>query len=293
MANVLEDFKSAFSRRDNGLNQLILINVIVFCVFQVLKLGFKLSLNGPVYDLVLRQFTLPADLYVLAYRPWTIFTYFFLHEDFFHILFNMLFLYYFGNLISEYLGNRRLVNVYILGGLAGGIAYLAAYNLIPYFRPELNIVVLLGASGAVYAAVVAAATLLPDYTFNLLLIGPVRIVYIAIFYVAISFFEIAGRNSGGNLAHLGGALMGYIFIRQLKAGNDWGKPIDLILNTFTGMFKPKSKVRVTYKQDKKAVVSSKIPNQDEIDNILDKISRSGYDSLSKDEKQKLFKASQT
>jgi hypothetical protein len=204
----------------------------------------------------------------------------------------MLFLWWFGQIIHEFIGNRRLIALYILGGLAGGIFFILMYNIIPQFSPLVSSNVLLGASGSVYAIVIGAATLSPNYQFNLILIGPVKIIYIALFYVLISFFEIAGTNPGGNLAHLGGSLMGYLFISQLRKGNDFGKPVNQALEWLSGLFAPKPALKKTKGSAQTNVRSSSEPEDEEIDLILDKISKSGYESLSKEEKQKLFQASQ-
>jgi hypothetical protein len=210
----------------------------------------------------------------------------------------MLGLYWFGRLIQEYLGNHRLFALYILGGLSGAILYLAAYNSLPGLQgriagPEY----IIGASASVTAIIVAAATLLPDYTFMLILIGPVKIKWIALVTVLLSWVTISGGNPGGGIAHLGGALLGFIFIKQLKAGRDIGAPITAIREWFSRG----PNMRVTHRQpvatSARSAGSTKssgsaAAGQDEIDLILDKISHSGYESLSKDEKQKLFRASQ-
>ncbi|MES2733314.1 MAG: rhomboid family intramembrane serine protease, partial [Bacteroidota bacterium] len=283
----------------NGLIQIILINIVVFLVLIILQVVFKLTTaSDSIYDVVTEQLFLPSALGRLLYKPWTLFTYFFTHQDIFHILFNMLFLYWFGKLVEEYLGNRRLINLYILGGLVGGFVYIAIYNLSPYFSNQVATSVLLGASGAAYAVVVGAATLMPNYTFHLLLLGPIRIKYIAAFYVVLSFAQSIGDNAGGAIAHLGGALLGFIFIKQLRNGTDLGRPLTAIAEWTNRLFKKRPVMRVTYQNKGKgsyAGYSSPnygVPNQDEIDNILDKISRSGYESLTKEEKQKLFRASQ-
>jgi membrane associated rhomboid family serine protease len=294
---LLDEFKNAFRKPENGLVQLILINVIVFVTLIILNVVLTLSGAGNIYHLILRQLMLPADFEVFLSRPWTLITYFFTHEGFFHILFNMLFLYWFGRLISEYLGNKRLISLYVLGGLAGGVTYMLIYNLLPYFHEQIPIALMLGASAGVYAVVVGAATLMPDFTFFLLFLGPVRIKYIALFYVFLSFAQTVGTNAGGNLAHLGGALIGFIFIRQLQKGNDIGKPVNKTLYFFQNLFKPRPKIRVSYKKQDKNSSNNALggkpnkPKQDEIDAILDKISAKGYESLSKEEKQKLFNAS--
>ncbi len=297
MSSVLEDFKNSFNKTGNGLNQIILINVIVFAVLIILNVVLTLTGFKNIYDLISYQLFLPASIEGFIYKPWTLFTYFFTHDtsNFFHILFNMMFLYWFGQLITEFLGSKRLINLYILGGVAGGLIYLTAYNTIPYFAERAGSTVLLGASGSVYAVVIGAAVLIPDYTFFLLFLGPVRIKYIAAFYAFLSFAQTIGPNAGGNIAHLGGALMGFIYIWQLKRGNDWGKPIDAFFGFIGNLFKPKPVMKVTYRSNEKKTSSSSPEDvsQDEIDSILDKISKYGYEKLTKEEKQKLFKASQS
>lgn len=296
---MFDDFKGAFSKPNNGLIQIILINVFVYLTLLVFKVLLSISEVADIYTFITNQLIIPPLIRSFIYKPWSLFTYFFTHEEIFHILFNMLFLYWFGKLIDEYLGNRRLINLYILGGLAGGILYLLMYNLIPYYQARSGFPGMLGASGAVFAVVVGAATLMPNYTFFMLLLGPVRIKYIAAFYVVLSFAQSIGSNAGGNIAHLGGALLGFIFIKQLKKGTDLGQPLTTVAESIKKLFARKPAMKVTYhkKESNRSTVSSYsqatyTPNQDEIDAILDKISRSGYESLTKEEKQKLFRASQ-
>jgi membrane associated rhomboid family serine protease len=297
MNGIFSDIKTTFSRRDNALNQLILINVIVFATMIVLKAVFYFSSNLGLYDRLFTYLALPSNPMVLLYRPWTLVTYFFTHEGWLHIIFNMLNLYWFGMLIREYLGDKKLVSLYLLGGLSGGVLYILSYNLIPVFADKAFASVMVGASASVLAIVVAAATLLPDYSFRLLLIGAVKIKYIAAFLVLLSISGAVGGNAGGNIAHLGGALLGFTFIRQLQRGTDLGRPFHAVGEFAERLFKRRSNLRVSYKNPKPRSSSSSSsvagkPSQMEIDMILDKISSSGYESLSKEEKQKLFKASQ-
>ncbi len=197
----------------------------------------------------------------------------------------MLFLYWFGKIIHNNIGNNALISLYILGGIIGGLLYMAIYNIIPYYGNQINQSLMLGASAGVFSVVIGSATLIPNYTFNLLFIGPIRIKYIALFYVASSFIDITGNNSGGEIAHLGGALIGYLYIKQLQNGNNMGDPIIRILNFFHNSKINKSKDDYSYQNINKEI------SQDDIDKILDKISESGYSSLSKSEKEKLFNAS--
>jgi membrane associated rhomboid family serine protease len=302
--SIIEDIKHAFRQPNNTLKQLILINVIVFLLFLIV--GTPLSWMGFewVEKIALYYLSLPSDPLEFITKPWTLITYFFTHEGFLHILFNMLNLYWFGMLINEYLGNRKLLSLYILGGIAGGLLYIVFYNLLPGFSERSANSQLIGASASVLAIVVAAATLLPNYTFNLLLIGPVKIKWIAAALVLMSWAFARGGsgNAGGNIAHLGGALIGWIYIKQLQRGTDFGRPIHAVLDFLTGLFKRKPNLKVTHRRTTGTTTangstSSTVgqpgkPSQYEIDRILDKISSSGYESLSKEEKQKLFQASQ-
>ncbi|SNC67545.1 Membrane associated serine protease, rhomboid family [Hymenobacter gelipurpurascens] len=296
--SIANDIRTAFSRRDNALNQLLLINVLVFVFLVLVKAIMFLTGTDVYFENVLRQFQLPADLPSLLRHPWTLFTYAFTHEGFFHILFNLLNLYWFGALVREYLGDRRLVSLYVLGALAGAVLFLLAFNLIPALRIYPN-VSLLGASASVTAIIMAAATLLPEYTFNLFLFGPVRIKYIAAVVILLSIIAINQGNPGGGIAHIGGALIGYLFIKQLQAGRDLGRPVQAVGDFVGGLLSGRPRLRVTHRSAAAAPAAAPAkkgtlpkPEQDEIDVILDKISRSGYESLSKDEKQKLFRASQ-
>lgn len=297
--SVFNDIRTAFSRRDNALIQLLLLNGIVFVALVLIETIMKLSGTYEAYYLnVVRQLQLPSDPAALLRHPWTVLTYAFTHESFLHILFNLLNLYWFGALIREYLGDRRLVSLYVLGALAGAVLFLLAFNLIPALHRPGG-VSLLGASAAVTAIIMAAATLLPEYTFMLFLFGAVRIKYIAAVVILLSFIAINQGNEGGGLAHIGGAILGYVFIKQLQAGRDLGRPVQAVGDWVTRLVTGRPNLRVSRggaaapaaaTAAKKGVVGK--PEQDEIDLILDKISRSGYESLSKDEKQKLFRASQ-
>lgn len=300
--NIIQDIRQVFVRRDNALNQLIVLNVLVFVLVVLLEAIAYLAQSGMMSQ-VMKQLELSANLGVLARHPWTVLTYSFTHKGFFHILFNMLNLYWFGQLIREYLGDKRLVSLYILGALAGAAVFLLSYNLIPVLKPyAAGGQPVLGASAAVTAIIVAAATLLPDYTFMLLLLGPVKIKWIAVAVILISLAGINSGNTGGEIAHLGGALLGYVFIKQLQAGSDLGRPVIAIGNWFTKVFSPRPAMRASYREpvaasrsastSPKKAASPAQPQAEEVDLILDKISRSGYDSLSKEEKQKLFRASQ-
>lgn len=294
---MLNDLKNAFRKPNNALAQIIIINVIVWIVVNTMFLFSK-----PLGNTVMKYLMVPGAISELLYRPWTLLTYGFTHLDFGHIFWNMISLYWFGMLISEYLNSKRLISLYVLGAIAGSLAYVLIYNFYPATKMGWT---MLGASGAVYAVVVGAATLMPNYSFHLIFIGPVKIKYIAAVFVLVSLFGLSGGNAGGQLAHLGGALMGYLFVIALNRGTDLGAWIHYIIDGFTGLFRKKSKMKVTYRSKvtanagnnyananrNSAEANNGTPDQAEIDAILDKISETGYESLSKEEKQQLFNAS--
>jgi membrane associated rhomboid family serine protease len=298
---MFDEFKNAFQRYNNAHIQLIIINVVIFLGMALVSVLATLSGFGSFFMSIYQQIAIPAEFDVFITRPWTILTYSFSHslEGIFHILFNMLWLYWFGRLFIEYLGSDKLMAVYVLGALAGAVLYLLAYNTIPYYEIQTTraYISMVGASAAINAIVVATATLLPDYTFFLLFLGPVRIKYIALVVIVLSFLGTVGSNEGGNIAHLGGALIGFVYIKQLQAGVNWGSWITVTLDWFKGLFKPRPKVKVSYRNEeaesyrKAASKKGSGISQAEIDAILDKISAGGYESLSKEEKEKLFNAS--
>lgn len=294
--SLTQDIRDAFARRDNALNQLLIINGIVFAIVATLYAIAFLSQTFDWYLKVMRQVELSPSLAVVVRHPWTVITYAFVHLNPLHILFNMLNLYWFGQLIREYLGDRRLVSLYILGALAGAAFVLLAYSFLPIPYADRAVI---GASGAVTAIIVGAATLLPDYTFMLFIIGSVKIKWIAVAVVLISLATIGG-NPGGMITHLGGALLGFVFVKQLKAGRDMGRPVVAVGHWVGNLFQRSPAMKVTHRSPvavgrattSASKTASNATPPEEVDLILDKISRSGYESLSKDEKQKLFRASQ-
>lgn len=307
--NFWDNLKNAFRHSDNSLFKLIAINILVFFAVLFARVLMTIGGLGDWYSAGISYLMMPASLPRLLTQPWSIFTYMFLHEGIFHILFNMLFLYWFGLIIHQYLGSRKLANLYILGGLFGGLFYVVIYNLAPYFSNSVDASLMLGASAGVFAVVVGAATLTPNTTFVLILLGPVKIKYIAIFYVILSFANSIGSNAGGELAHLGGALLGFLYITQLRKGIDLGLPVQKVGIYFENLFSGRrSNVKVSYRKEKttggsfgsfgssssKSTAPATKPDeatQEEIDKILDKIAERGYEALNKEEKRKLFEFS--
>ncbi|CAN5137874.1 rhomboid family intramembrane serine protease [soil metagenome] len=289
MSTLWQNITNKMLRSGSKLHLLIGINIIVFlliyvpAVFEFLFSGGNSS-NGMVEHFAFDYLAATAYLPKLAVRFWTPFTYMFLHQGVFHILFNMLWLYWFGQIFEEYLGNNRTLGLYLLGGLSGVFLFIVCYNIFPVFvnNPAMLVAPIVGASASVTAIIIGTATLLPDYTISLMFIGPVKLKWLALFFVIIDFLSIAGANAGGEIAHLGGALFGFIYIKQLQKGHDW-------IGFIAKLFKPRPKLKVVSKNPAKG--SAGYPRQEEIDLILDKISKTGYDNLSKQEKEILFRAS--
>ncbi len=246
---------------------------------------------------MLGYLALPADPGMILKRPWTIISYMFLHYDFLHILFNMLWLYWFGKIFLEYLNPKKLISVYLIGGLAGGLFYVLAFNFFPAFQETVTQSVALGASAAVLAIVMAISFYVPDYTMNLMFFGQVKLKYIALVTVAIDLLSIRSGNAGGHIAHLGGAFFGFIYATQLRQGKDLAKGFNRLMDNLFSLFKKRSKMKVKYSSPKSRPETDmdyngrKAAEQRTIDQILEKISRNGYEGLSKEEKEILFKSS--
>lgn len=289
--NFIQKIKQFYQHGDT-LNRLIFVNVAVFVVLQVVLITFRLF-NQPL-GFVLQWLALPADLTQLMYKPWTLLSYMFLHERFFHILFNMFALYWFGKLFQMFFTNKQLIALYILGGLSGAVLYILAYNTFPFFAQVLSQSLLLGASGSIMAIILAVAFRSPNMEMRLMFLGAVKLKYIALFVVLSSFFGITSDNAGGEIAHLGGALLGYLFVLSLNKGKDITAGLNRMIDFAANLTKPrKLKVRKTKKQPTRKMTDAeynvnKTKNMAEIDRILDKIKTSGYESLTAEEKRHLF-----
>ena len=312
MAGIIDDVRRLI-RKGGIVTQLIGINVVLFLLFalaKVILLLFKVDDAGWLDFL-----SLPASLPLLAQRPWTLFTYMFMHGGVWHLVFNMLWLYWFGQIALYFFSARHLRGLYIIGGLAGGILYVIAYNVFPLFAPQVSQSLLVGASASILAIVVATAVKEPNYRLRLLFIGNISMKWLAVITVLIDTLLIASDNAGGHIAHLGGALAGWGFVAGLNKGVDVTEWINRVIDFIGGLFRPASyRTRIRPKKQKKAFSSGKnrkksteIPTNDhstdytynqtkkqqsdEIDRILEKIKKSGYAGLTAEEKQKLFDAS--
>ena len=295
MGNFISDLKNGFKRGSISL-QFIYINVGVFVVttlVSVFLMLFNLS-NAGLFQVL----ELPAYVPNFLMQPWSLFTYMFLHADALHLLFNMLWLYWFGQLFLGIYSARHLRGAYILGGLCGGLLYMLAFNVFPYFQNYINGSWLLGASASVLAIVVATAVREPEYRVNFMFVGAVRLKYVALFMVITDLLFMTSGNGGGHIAHLGGALAGWWFAASLRKGHDVTKWINNVFDWVNGGFrfkiparKPKMKATKGGKNADYDYNAQKKRQSEEIDRILDKLKKSGYSSLTTEEKKRLFDAS--
>lgn len=292
-----DDFKLYVLNSGNTLNKLLAANIgiyIIFSILWVISALFTVSfdLEGSIKQLL----SFPSSPLLFLTRPWGLVTYQFIHEGFFHLFFNMLVLLTAGRIFREFLGDDKLLSVYLLGGAAGALMFMAAFQVFPAFSGSNAF--LLGASASILAILAAAGTLVPNYTLYLVLIGPVRLIYVVLFFLLIDLLSLGSGNAGGHFAHLGGALWGFVYIKALQNGNDLGGWLTSALNWVQNLFRKKRPVNkrshysTTFNYERSAPRSrpSKI-SQEEVDTILDKIAKSGYDSLSQYEKDVLFRAS--
>lgn len=289
----------------NTLTMLLAINLTVFALLAFIKVIYYFSFKEqglPLFDQqVFRWFSLPADVNVFITRPWTLLTHMFVHDttSIWHILGNMIWLWAFGYILQDLAGNKKLVPLYIYGGLAGALVYALAFNFIPALKEGLSQAQAVGASAAVMAIAIGATTLAPGYRIFPMLNGGIPLWVITIIYLIIDIARIPFENPGGHIAHLGGAAMGYFFVSAMQRGKDWGTWMNNFFDWVNNLFnpdKPKKgsspKTTLYYKSKVQPFKKANIITQQRIDEILDKISQKGYHSLTEDEKEMLKRASQ-
>lgn len=290
---IWDEIKDSF-KSNNMLIKLIYINIGAFLVINIVNVIFFLfKAQSPL----ITWLALPTHFQALLFKPWTFITYMFTHEDFFHILFNMIFLYFGGRIFLQFLDEKKLLSTYILGGLAGGLLFMLSYNFFPIFGEAVYGARIIGASASVMAVFFAVTALVPNFSVLLPFLGSVKLKYIAIFYFILDVASIAQSNPGGHIAHIGGALYGIIYVIQYRKGKDHSNWFGNIFDKISGLFKSnhkRPKVRVVHKRKltDDEYNEQKVATQEEIDRILDKIKASGYDSLTKEEKDTLFRASE-
>jgi len=265
--------------------KLIYINVAVFLCYHLLT--SILFLSGSNFD-ISSLLALPSGISQLIIKPWTIISYMFFHQEIIHIIFNMLVLFWFGQIALIFLNKKQFVGLYILGGIFGGLLYILAYNTIPalnYISDNR------GASAAIMAIVFSSAFIQPNFSVHLMFIGKVQLKWIALFYAAFDIIFMADGNAGGHIAHLGGAITGILFVYLLKKNIDITKLFGF--HTSIKISEKKKDIKIAHKKGDIDFIynQEKAKTSKDIDNVLDKISKTGYDSLSKDEKAILFSIS--
>jgi len=285
----LKDQIQSKLQRLNGAEKLIAINVACFVLPLFLKTLFFLF--ALPFDTFLGLFELSSDWSVFIFRPWSLVTYSFLHSGLFHLFWNMYLLYFSSRLILNLFPVKTFFNIYFLGVILGGITFLLSFSLFPAFQNSTPVMV--GASAGVMAVFIFMATYSTEYRVQLFLLS-VKLWYLGLAFVLIDVIQIPSGNAGGHLAHLGGALLGYYYAKKLAQGTDIGLPFERWVNRWVDLFRKKPTLRTVYRNTsnaaKKAVSKSQDDTQQKIDAILDKISDSGYESLTKEEKDILFKA---
>ncbi|KAA6319847.1 hypothetical protein EZS27_030306 [termite gut metagenome] len=296
MTKFIIKLKEAF-HKGNISFRLIYINVAVFLITALIAVFFQLFNKNVAGTFSFLE--LPASFTHLGERPWTLITYMFMHADFLHLLFNMLWLYWFGMLFLYFFSAKHLRGLYLLGGIFGGLFYMLCYNVFPYFLPMVEYSTMVGASASVLAIVMAVAYREPDYRVNLLLIGSIRLKYIVLVVVLSDLLFITSSNAGGHIAHLGGALAGLCFAVGLNKGIDITGWINKLLDVASLPFKtiwqrkrkPSMKVHHNPEVKDYGYNANKKKRSDKVDTILYKLKKSGYESLNAEEKQTLFDAS--
>jgi len=308
LKSIWEDIKREY-HYGNMITRIVILNFAIFVLLHLIGIILWASNGGtkpPIYQEIIHFFSMSSDGWFILTHPWVIITSIFLHEGIWHIAMNMLFLYWFGRIVGDFIGNHRILPLYILGGLVGNLFFFLSANVLSYGNGLP--VYALGASGGVMAIVVASGVLSPNYTMRLLLIGDVKLKYIVAVLVFLDIVGIASNiNTGGRFAHLGGALFGGLFISLLRNGTDLSAPFNSLIQWLSPnnrrrpvMKKKTSKVPfMVYKNDpsgpRKKTETYRAPQDDDfqqkLDAILEKIKATGYDSLSQEEKEFLFLAS--
>lgn len=289
--SIYQELKDSY-KFGSPVTRLLYINVIVFIVFGLLYTIFWIAGQKTSYTVIGDLFKAPSYLPELLIKPWSVITYMFFHEEFFHIAFNMLGLYWFGRLFLEFFNKRQLIGLYFIGGIFGYLLFVAGYYSLPPLKDSFAPI--LGASASILAILGGVVFSRPNYSITMMFFGQVKLKYLALIYILLDLISMAKGNPGGHIAHLGGMFAGWIFALQLKSGKDITSGVNKVLDILVTLFKPRKKLKVSHRKpvNDYEYKKQKASEQKDIDAILDKISRSGYDSLNKDEKEMLFKMGQ-
>ncbi len=275
--------KIRYNFKNLDILQKIILIMIIFFVIPYIVNTFLFLFNFNEFS-VINLFDVSPDLIDLLSKPWSLITYGFFHSDLWHLIGNMIIFYLSGSVVLNLFGSERLIKIFILGILYGSLAYLISYNLFPAFNNIKSSMI--GSSAGVMAVFIFLASYNPNYSFRILNFN-IKILYIASFLVLLDIIQIPGGNSGGHIAHLGGAFLGYFYHKKMIQGDNYG---NWIIDLYNFIFKRKLKFKKRSYSNKTSVSVKDAATQKKIDLILDKISKSGYDSLTKGEKETLFKA---
>lgn len=296
MATTIETALKRFASA-TMLMKIVVINVAVFLVLNIISIVMIFAGEESGRFIVEQWVAMPGNFGRLARHAWTPLSYMFSQIEPLHLIFNMLWLYWFGIVFQLLSTPKRMIGLYLLGGLGGAALYLLAVNTIPYFAGHGGL--LIGSSASVIAIVTATAIMAPDYRMNLLFLGAVSLKWIAIVTIGIDLLSVTGSNAGGHIAHLGGAAVGAIFALGLKRGHDITAPLNSLIDAIVNLFRRRPKVRPSRFRTSgapsaprpKAPSAASAADQAELDKILDKIKKSGYSSLTADERARLFDVS--
>ncbi|MAR39621.1 MAG: rhomboid family intramembrane serine protease [Flavobacteriales bacterium] len=289
MNTIWNDIKRNY-KSGTTFTRILYINIGFFILYKLLFVFSFLFDTGEIDTFIKDYLSLPSNTILLLKKPWTFISYMFVHQSFFHLLFNMVWLHLGSKLFLEYFNGKQLISTYILGGISGGLLFITAFNVLPVFSSNVLNSYVFGASASVIAVFVTISTYSPNYRISIPLIGNIPLKYIAITLITIDILSISPDNPGGHIAHIGGAIYGYIYVSLLKTGIDISVNFYNFINFFSQKKKKKSKKVNTRKSDD-IFRSEKAEKQKHINSILEKISKSGYDSLTKEEKELLFKES--
>ncbi len=295
--------KSWLGDQENPLLMLIVINVVMFIILSFTYIVYKLndSPDGVFETQIMRWFTLPAALNEFITKPWVLLSHMFSQNDVWMLIGNMLFLWFFGYIFQDLTGNRHVVPIYIYGALLGAFLFILSANILPRFSAVIDTYRFTGAGAAVMAIAMAATVTSPDYRMFPMILGGIPLWVITMIYVVIDFAGLASSGFPHHLAHLGGALVGFLYVKQIRNGKDPGEWMHKLYHWFMNLFDPtKRKLKPVLKQEVFYNTKGKTPfvktpnvNEKKIDEILDKISAKGYDSLTKEEQELLKKASES
>lgn len=290
MNTIWNDIKSNY-KSGTSFTRILYINLGFFILYKILFVFSFLFDTGEIDVFIKDYLALSSNSVLLLKKPWTFISYMFVHQSFFHLLFNMVWFHLGSKLFLQYFNGKQLISTYILGGISGGLLFITAFNVFPVFSSDVLNSSVVGASASVIAVFIAISTYSPNYRISIPFIGNIPLKYIAITLIVLDFLSISPDNPGGHIAHIGGVIFGYIYVSLLKRGIDISVNFYNFINFFSQKKKHKKSKKVNTRKSDDIFRSEKAEKQKHINSILEKISKSGYESLTKEEKELLFKES--